>query len=186
MSITWTKESLASFKAMSDNTIIEVSYPNGQNVQRKSTIGKPGPPIDSKRERMRHVQVEEEKEKGIYEYMCYRRKKLVRKQIGLIYRKWKREDPTRKMPEFEPIHKPPITPEVLKMKAERRKHKQQVYEIINQGLGDAMRKATDFCRYTRPEYMSYTVQLALVDKLVIHTQPSRCTMTFYNDPRQLE
>jgi len=41
----------------------------GQNVQRKSTIGKPGPPIDSKRERMRHIQVQEEKEKGIYEYM---------------------------------------------------------------------------------------------------------------------
>jgi len=72
-------------------------------------------------------------------------------------------------PNFMPLHKPPITPEILKAKAERREHKRQVYEIINQGLGDTMKKATSFCRYTRPEYMSYTVQLALVDILIIHT-----------------
>jgi len=48
-------------------------------------------------------------------------------------------------------------------------------EIISEGVGDAMRKANNFCRYTRPEYMSYTFQLALVDKLVIHAQPCRST-----------
>ena len=166
---------------MSDDVIEErplTVLTKGQNVQRKSTIGKPGPPIDEKRERMRHVQVQEEKEKGIYEYMCYRRQKLLKKQIEWIFRKMKEDNyPGTKPlpPNFMPLHKPPITPEILKAKAERREHKQQVYEIISEGVGDAMRKATNFCRYTRPEYMSYTVQLALVDKLVIHTQPCRST-----------
>jgi len=64
----------------------------GQNVQRKSTIGKPGPPIDEKRERMRHVQVEEEKEKVITEYMCYRRQQLLKKQIEWIFRKMKEDN----------------------------------------------------------------------------------------------
>jgi len=132
----------------------------GQNVQRKSTIGKPGPPIDEKRERMRHVQVQEEKEKGIYEYMCYRRQKLLKKQIEWIFRKMKEDNyPGAKPlpPSFMPLHKPPITPEILKAKTERREHKQQVYEIISEGVCDTMRKATKFCRYTLPEYMSYTV-----------------------------
>jgi len=147
----------------------------GQNVQRKPTIGKPGPPIDTERERIRHVQVQEEKEKGIYEYMCYRRQKLLKKKIEFIFRKMKEENyPGTKPlpPSFMPLHKPPITPEILKAKAERREHKQQVYEIISEGVGDTMRKASSFCRHTRPEYISNLVLMSLSDKLRIEAHTS--------------
>jgi len=146
----------------------------GQNVQRKSTIGKPGPPIDTERERIRHVQVQEEKEKGIYEYMCYRRQKLHKKKIEFIFRKMKEDNyPGGPLPpNFMPLHKPPITPEILKAKAERRENKQQVYEIICEGVGDTMRKASSFCRHTRPEYISNLVLMSLSDKLRIEAHPS--------------
>jgi len=145
---------------------------SGPRTQRKSTIGKPGPPIDEKRERMRHVQVEEEKEKGIYEYMRYRRQKLIRKKIEFMYRDLvkhpeKNDGVVPKKPNFTPLHRPPLTPEVMKVKAERRAQKQQILEIINQGVGDTMRKARLIFKNTRPEYISNTVMMSFDDKLVI-------------------
>ena len=88
------------------------------------------------REKRRHVQIQEEKEKGIHQYMKYRRQKLILRGYAKQKRKWdlsQKEVPPPSDPSYylNLTHPPKTTEEIMKVKEERRKLKQQVLDIIN-------------------------------------------------------
>jgi len=124
------------------------------------------------REKRRHVPIQEEKEKGIHLYMKYRRQKLILRGYAKQKRKWdlsQKEVPPPSDPSYylNLTHPPKTTEEIMKVKGERRKLKQQVLDIINDGVINALKEVKKLCSPYRREYISNSVLTMLEEDAVV-------------------
>jgi len=124
------------------------------------------------REKRRHVPIQEEKEKGIHLYMMYRRQKLILRGYAKQKRKWdlsQKEVPPPSDPSYylNLTHPPKTTEEIMKVKEERRKLKQQVLDIINDGVINAMKEVKKLCRPYRREYISNSILTMLEEDAIV-------------------
>jgi len=154
------------------------------NVQKKLSVPKGRPSKVTLRERRRHVQIEEEKEKGVYQYMKYRRQKLILKKYSRELKKWQKEHEDRmehpeNYPDPEPIipfdptnyldltFAPKTTNEIMKVKEVRRKLKHQVLDILSNGVIEALREVKQLCGAYRREYVSNSVLMMIEENVAV-------------------
>jgi len=154
------------------------------NVQKKLSVPKGRPSLVTLRERRCHVQIEEEKEKGVYQYMKYRRQKLILKKYSRELKKWQLEhedrmehpenylDPEPIIP-FDPTNyldlsfAPKTTNEIMKVKEVRRKLKHQVLDILSNGVINALREVKQLCGAYRREYISNSVLMMIEENVAV-------------------
>jgi len=154
------------------------------NVQKKLSVPKGRPSLVTLRERRRYAQIEEEKEKGVYQYMKYRRQKLILKKYSRELKKWQQEHEDRmehpeNYPDPEPIipfdptnyldlsFAPKTTNEIMKVKEVRRKLKHQVLDILSNGVIEALREVKQLCGAYRREYISNSVLMMIEENVAV-------------------